>query len=224
MYVGAYAHGCVSLCNCIYGSTSRGAASAWSAPRSDTPHPAPSYVSCPARKPPFPTQMKPAGGSESRQAPFAPHAKEAGCGGTPARSTRPGSAACAAVACGLCLLRLCGIEPLVICVKVWSHARRHAPRQKLNRLRRHSNSIDPAKHRCGVCRGRLQCLGSFNPDGTPLAKRAASPYSLFVKVRPNRPTLLVQPYVPLDSLNLPNPATAARPRPSAPPRRDTCCS
>jgi predicted SprT family Zn-dependent metalloprotease len=35
---------------------------------------------------------------------------------------------------------------------------------------RHSKSIDVTKHCCGVCKGKLEYVGSFNADGTP--KRA----------------------------------------------------
>ena len=35
--------------------------------------------------------------------------------------------------------------------------------------RRHSRSIDVAKHACGVCRGRLVYEGKLGPDGRPLA-------------------------------------------------------
>ena len=35
---------------------------------------------------------------------------------------------------------------------------------------RHSKSIDTSKHCCGVCRGKLEYVGTFNADGTP--KRA----------------------------------------------------
>lgn len=48
---------------------------------------------------------------------------------------------------------------------------------------RHSNSLDTSRKVCGQCRGRLQPLGRFNADGTPAKTRAASAFSLFVKVR-----------------------------------------
>ena len=35
--------------------------------------------------------------------------------------------------------------------------------------RRHSRSIDVARHACGVCRGRLVYEGKLGPDGRPLA-------------------------------------------------------
>ena len=48
---------------------------------------------------------------------------------------------------------------------------------------RHTNSLDVSTKVCGVCRGRLVALGRFNPDGTPAAARAPTPYGQFVKVR-----------------------------------------
>uniref|UniRef100_A0A061R9L5 Sprt-like metalloprotease n=1 Tax=Tetraselmis sp. GSL018 TaxID=582737 RepID=A0A061R9L5_9CHLO len=45
---------------------------------------------------------------------------------------------------------------------------------------RHTNSIDVSRQLCGICKGRLEPLGRFNPDGTPAAKRKASGFSLFV--------------------------------------------
>lgn len=46
---------------------------------------------------------------------------------------------------------------------------------------RHSNSIDVTKKVCGSCRGPLNYLGRFLPDGTPAKARAATGFSLFVK-------------------------------------------
>lgn len=48
---------------------------------------------------------------------------------------------------------------------------------------RHSKSIKPEKHRCGVCKGALEFMGRLKPDGT-FAKpnaRAPSAFSLFMK-------------------------------------------
>lgn len=46
---------------------------------------------------------------------------------------------------------------------------------------RHSNSIKPEKHACGICRGRLEPMGKFKPTGSPVRKRAPSAYTSFVK-------------------------------------------
>ena len=48
---------------------------------------------------------------------------------------------------------------------------------------RHSNSLDTSKKVCGRCHGHLLPLGRFRADGTPAKTRAASAFSLFVKVR-----------------------------------------
>jgi len=46
---------------------------------------------------------------------------------------------------------------------------------------RHSKSIDVEAKACGVCNGRLEFIGKFNPDGTKAAEREATAFSLFVK-------------------------------------------
>lgn len=48
---------------------------------------------------------------------------------------------------------------------------------------RHSNSIDVATQRCGVCSGTLREVRKANADGTPATPRAAAGFSLFVKER-----------------------------------------
>jgi hypothetical protein len=53
---------------------------------------------------------------------------------------------------------------------------------------RHSNSLDTSKKVCGRCRGHLLPLGRFRADGTPAKTRAASAFSLFVKVSTPRAT------------------------------------
>ena len=47
--------------------------------------------------------------------------------------------------------------------------------------RRHSKSIDAARHACGRCRSRLAFLGKFRPDGTPAKARTPSAFSAFVR-------------------------------------------
>lgn len=48
---------------------------------------------------------------------------------------------------------------------------------------RHSKSIDPTKHRCGKdgCKGPLEYLGKFNPDGSLTTARNPSAYNQFIK-------------------------------------------
>ena len=46
---------------------------------------------------------------------------------------------------------------------------------------RHSKSIDVEAKACGVCNGRLEYLGKFNPDGTKAEEKAPTAFSLFVK-------------------------------------------
>ena len=47
---------------------------------------------------------------------------------------------------------------------------------------RHSKKgIDPLRHRCGKCRGRIEFVGAFNADMTPRKTRAATGFSLFVQ-------------------------------------------
>lgn len=46
---------------------------------------------------------------------------------------------------------------------------------------RHSDSIDPNRHGCGVCGSHLRRLGTFNRNGTPAKPRKASAFSLFMK-------------------------------------------
>jgi predicted SprT family Zn-dependent metalloprotease len=47
---------------------------------------------------------------------------------------------------------------------------------------RHSKKgIDPLRHRCGKCRGRIEFVGAFNADMTPKKTRAATGFSLFVQ-------------------------------------------
>jgi hypothetical protein len=53
---------------------------------------------------------------------------------------------------------------------------------------RHSNSLDTSKKVCGRCHGHLLPLGRFRADGTPAKTRAASAFSLFVKVSTPRAT------------------------------------
>jgi predicted SprT family Zn-dependent metalloprotease len=48
---------------------------------------------------------------------------------------------------------------------------------------RHSNSIDTGKQACGVCGGALKLLPRLKADGTPVAKRAPTAFSMFVKER-----------------------------------------
>lgn len=48
---------------------------------------------------------------------------------------------------------------------------------------RHSKSIDPAKHACSLCAGRLVYLGAFELDGTPVRARAPTAFSRFVGER-----------------------------------------
>jgi len=54
-------------------------------------------------------------------------------------------------------------------------------RRHTQKYARHSKSIDPTKVVCGSCDGQLEFLGRFNRDGTPVAKREATGFSLFVK-------------------------------------------
>ena len=48
---------------------------------------------------------------------------------------------------------------------------------------RHSKSIKPEKHRCGVCKGKLMFLGRLKADGSfaKTVKRAPSAFTLFMK-------------------------------------------
>lgn len=47
---------------------------------------------------------------------------------------------------------------------------------------RHSKKgIDPLRHRCGKCRGKIAFVGAFNADMTPRKTRAATGFSLFVQ-------------------------------------------
>ena len=47
---------------------------------------------------------------------------------------------------------------------------------------RHSKKgIDIESKVCGKCKGRLEYVGCFNRDGTPMKKKAANGFSLFVK-------------------------------------------
>ena len=47
---------------------------------------------------------------------------------------------------------------------------------------RHSKKgIDVGRHRCGVCRGKLEYVGSYNADGSKKKEREANGFSLFVK-------------------------------------------
>lgn len=46
---------------------------------------------------------------------------------------------------------------------------------------RHSKSIDPAKHACGRCSGRLTALFQLKADGTPARPRAPNAFATFVK-------------------------------------------
>ena len=48
---------------------------------------------------------------------------------------------------------------------------------------RHSDSINTGKQACGVCGGALKLLPRLKADGTPVAKRAPTAFSLFVKER-----------------------------------------
>ena len=46
---------------------------------------------------------------------------------------------------------------------------------------RHSKSIDVEAKACGVCNGRLEYLGKFNPDGSKAEEKPPTAFSLFVK-------------------------------------------
>ena len=46
---------------------------------------------------------------------------------------------------------------------------------------RHSKSIDVEAKACGVCNGKLEFLGKFNPDGTKAEEKPPTAFSLFVK-------------------------------------------
>ena len=47
--------------------------------------------------------------------------------------------------------------------------------------RRHSKSVDPARHACGACGALLLYVGKFARDGTPAQRRAPAAFSLFVR-------------------------------------------
>ncbi|ORX67721.1 hypothetical protein K493DRAFT_5815 [Basidiobolus meristosporus CBS 931.73] len=46
---------------------------------------------------------------------------------------------------------------------------------------RHSKSIDPDRHACGVCRSKLREMERLKKDGTPFKKREPNKYQLFIK-------------------------------------------
>lgn len=46
---------------------------------------------------------------------------------------------------------------------------------------RHSKSVDLERQRCAHCHGKIELLGAFKRDGTPVKQRKASGFSLFVK-------------------------------------------
>ena len=48
---------------------------------------------------------------------------------------------------------------------------------------RHSKSIKPDTHRCGVCKGKLEFMGRLKPDGTHAKPKARPPsaFTLFMK-------------------------------------------
>lgn len=54
-------------------------------------------------------------------------------------------------------------------------------RHHTQKYERHSKSIKVDTQVCGACSGELEFLGRFNRDGTPVAKREATGFSLFVK-------------------------------------------